>query len=77
MITAITLDGRLVKVTTKDPTKALRHAWQTAERRTVDTGRPWHVVEDRARGPHVSPYRVRPEADLTPDDVVVLRPSAV
>ena len=55
------------------PSKALRHALQTAEERTARTGEPWVVVEDRTRGPHVSPYRVKPRAAVQPDEQVIER----
>jgi len=58
------------------PSKALRRALQTAERRTRDTGRAWSVVEDRGRGPQVSPFRVIPAELVAPEDVVLVRPAA-
>ena len=51
--------------------KALRKAVQAAERRTASTGSLWVVVEDRSKGPHVSPYRVKPADAVTEDEVVV------
>jgi hypothetical protein len=55
------------------PSRALRRALQTAERRTQDTGRDWVVVEDRTRGPQVSPFRVKPVEALALEDVVIVR----